>query len=280
MKICGVDEVGCSAIAGPVFACAAVLDSSEQYINGVDDSKKLERQKREELVPLIEEKANFAFGAAGPREIEKLNIYWARYLAMTRAVNSLLRRNIKIDLILVDGNKTVPNIPSEIKQEAYPKADSKFWEVSCASILAKVKRDNLMTKLSTIDKYSYFGWHTNAGYYSPIHRKGIILYGSTYFHRKTFKLFRYCESFHQKHKLFLEKGGTSEEFFLMDEKQKKLKKERLSMNKCPICGEQCKEYNESFPFCSPRCKLIDLGNWLNEEYVISDNIPIQSDEEE
>jgi len=218
MRICGVDEVGYSSIAGPVFACAAVLDSSIPYINGVADSKTLSRKRREELNPLIREKAVFAFGAAGPREIERINIYWARYRAMERAVKALLRRRVRIDLVLVDGNRTIPDLPDWIRQEARPKADADFWEVSCASILAKVARDNLMTVLAR--RYPGYGWETNCGYHSPAHRKGIILGGPTPFHRRTFSLFKSSEASHIRYSLFRAAGGGTLEEFLRQENDK------------------------------------------------------------
>jgi ribonuclease HII len=214
MKICGVDEVGCSAIAGPVVACATLIDTSVAYVDGVGDSKKLDRAERERLVPLIEEKALFAFGAAGPRRIEKINIYWARYEAMSIAVRKLLRRGHRMDLVLVDGLRVVPGLPDGIRQEAHPKADADFWEVSCASILAKVHRDNLMAALA--GRHAGYGWETNAGYYTKTHRLGIIMNGATSHHRRTFSMFQGSLSAHARYRQFLAKGGTFEEFVHQD----------------------------------------------------------------
>jgi ribonuclease HII len=212
MKICGVDEVGCSAIAGPVVSCAALIDTSVPYIDGVDDSKKLDRAKRERLVPLIRERAVFAFGAAGPRRIEKINIYWARYEAMSIAIRKLLRRGHRIDLILVDGLRVVPDLPDGLRQEAWPKADANYWEVACASILAKVHRDNLMAMLDA--RHPGYGWRTNAGYYSPEHRRGIVLNGPTPYHRRTFALFKGSLDAHTRYGKFLADGGSALEEFL------------------------------------------------------------------
>lgn len=222
MRICGVDEVGCSAIAGPVVACAALIDTSVPYIDGVDDSKKLDRGERGRLAPLIRERAAFALGAAGPRRIEKVNIYWARYEAMSIAVRKLLRRGHRIDLILVDGLRIVPGLPDGIKQEARPRADATFWEVACASILAKVHRDNLMSVLD--GRHAGYGWRTNAGYYSPEHRRGIILNGPTPYHRRTFGLFQGSWEAHKRYGKFLADGGGTLDDFLRQDKWRTLPK--------------------------------------------------------
>jgi len=232
MKICGVDEVGCSAIAGPVVACAALIDTSVSYIDGVDDSKKLDRPERERLAPLIGERAAFAFGAAGPRRIETANIYWSRYMAMSIAVRKLLRRGLRIDLVLVDGLRVVPDLPDGIRQEAKPKADANFWEVACASILAKVLRDNLMSSLA--DRHPHYGWSTNAGYYTPEHRWGIALHGPTPHHRRTFKLFQYSEASHKRYRGFIANGGTPEEFIPWE-------KARLPLATDTECAEMRRE---------------------------------------
>lgn len=212
MRICGVDEVGCSAIAGPVVVCAALIDTSVQRLDGVDDSKKLSRIQREDLAPLIRERAAFAFGAAGPRRIEKINIYWARYEAMRIAVMKLLRRGLVIDLVIVDGNRTISDLPDGIRQEARVKADETVWEVSCASILAKVHRDNLMSALAGRERNSHYGWETNAGYPTPEHHRGIIQHGATGHHRRTFASFKRGAEAHASFVGFRANGGTLEEF--------------------------------------------------------------------
>ena len=190
MRICGVDEVGVASIAGPVFTCAVLIDSKMKPLSGVTDSKKISKIKREKLVPEIEEHViDFAFGSANINQIEKLNIHYAKFLAMKNAVEKISKRN-RIDLVIVDGGFTIPGL--EIKQEAHPKADLNFWEVSAASILAKVKRDKLMESLAKNDKYKHYDWESNAGYYSPNHRAGIVLHGPSNLHRKSFAYFKYC----------------------------------------------------------------------------------------
>lgn len=215
-RICAVDEVGCASIAGPVVVCAVVAEPG-QKIPGVKDSKKLSKKKREELAPLIEQSLDFALGAVSPRGVEKINLYWARFLAMRRAVERLLSRGVKFDKIIVDGNKTIDGLPPSIPQEAHTKADDKFWEASAASIVAKVRRDNLMTILDSENKY---GWATNAGYFSPEHRMGIVKYGPTPYHRRTFDYFRFCLQSHKEFLRFKEEGKTLEDWIAFDDARK------------------------------------------------------------
>lgn len=211
-RTCAVDEVGCASIAGPVVVCAVVAQP-DQRIEGVRDSKKLSRKKREELAPVIEERLDFALGAASVREIEKMNIYWAKFLAMRRAVERLLARGVKMDRLIVDGNRTVDGLPPWLRQEAHPKADDKFWEASSASIVAKVRRDNLM---AVLDKDNRYGWITNAGYYTPEHRMGIVKHGPSPHHRRTFEHFKFCHHSHKEYRMFAEEGKTLDDWVWCD----------------------------------------------------------------
>jgi len=212
MRICAVDEVGCAAIAGPVFVCAVVAEPGDR-IDGVKDSKKLKKEKREELAPIIKARLDFALGAASHKEVEHLNIYWARFLAMRRAIYKLLDRKVKIDRIIVDGNRTIDGIPLSIPQEAHPKADDTFWEVSAASIVAKVARDDLMANLAKRNGLYHYGWDTNVGYYTQKHLYGIIRHGPTSYHRRTFNGFKYALFCHKECLGFLKKGKTIENYF-------------------------------------------------------------------
>lgn len=214
MKICAIDEVACASIAGPVFVCAVIVDSDAQAPAGIADSKKLSKSKREALFPIIQERIDdFEFGAAGPRKIEHMNIHHAKFLAMRQAVERLMRRGRRIDRTIVDGGFTIPGLPLYINQEAHPKADANFWEVSAASILAKVTRDNLMTRLASREGLGHYDWENNAGYYTPKHRLGIILHGPTPHHRRTFDFFKYCLFSHKEYLEFLAGGKTAEDYF-------------------------------------------------------------------
>lgn len=203
-----VDEVGCSAIASSVVTCCVVLDSNIEKIAGVKDSKQLTKLKREKLYGELC-KLPHAFGAASPRKIEKLNIFWARFLAMKEAVEKMSKL-FKIDKVIVDGNYKIPNL--ELEQQAIVKADEKYWQVGAASILAKVKRDSVMAELAKIEKYSYYDWQNNAAYYTERHRDGIILHGPTTLHRRNFSYFKYCLFCHKKCQEFLNDGKTFEDY--------------------------------------------------------------------
>lgn len=208
MKICGVDEVGVASIAGPVFVCAVIVDTNTKPIPGVTDSKKVSKSKRERLFPIIKEKVDaFAYGSIPPRLIEKMNIHYAKLFAMRKAVEALIFRGYHIDRTIVDGGFEIPDLPRYVNQEARPKADRDFWEVSAASILAKVSRDRIMEKLSK--RFSYYDWESNAGYYSPKHRDGIAIYGPSILHRTTFEYYKYCMFCHEDFKV---SGKTKDEY--------------------------------------------------------------------
>lgn len=215
MKICAVDEVGCASIAGPVFVCAVIVDSSTAKMPcGIADSKQLSRGRREQLFPTIVEAIDdLAYGAAGPRKIEQLNIHHAKLLAMRQAVEKLLSRGHCPGRTIVDGGFKVPGLPLYINQEAIPKADRDFWEVSAASILAKVTRDRLMARLAGHKGLNHYDWENNAGYYTPKHRLGVILYGPTPYHRTTFDLLKYCMFSREEYLRFLESGRGADEYF-------------------------------------------------------------------
>ena len=215
MNIAYVDECGMASIAGPVLACAIVLPPNTPPIQGVKDSKKLTKKKREELYEELI-KLPHAFGTASPKSIETLNIFHARFLAMRRALNKM--KDYNITKVIVDGKFEIPGI--DIPQEALIKADEKMWEVGAASILAKVKRDRVMAELAKVDKYKPYDWPSNAGYYSPKHRLGIIKHGPTTLHRENFGYFQYCLFCHNQYQEFLKEGKILEEYLEYEEKEK------------------------------------------------------------
>ena len=179
MKIlAGVDEVGRGSLIGPVYAAAVILNDS---INKklLKDSKSLTKDKREELYKYIKENSIWAIGQASIKEIEKINILHASLLAMKRAILKLKK---KPSLILIDGNK-LPNLKN-YNLKYVIKGDQKISSISAASIIAKVSRDKLITKLSK--KFNGYGWDTNSGYGTKEHLKAIKKFGVTKYHRKTF----------------------------------------------------------------------------------------------
>ena len=177
--IAGVDEVGRGSLIGPVYAAAVIL---KKKINKKElkDSKKLNKAKREILSKYIKKNSIWAIGSASIKEIEKINILNASLLAMKRAIKKLKK---KPTLVLIDGNK-IPEIKN-YKIKSIIKGDQKISEISAASIIAKVSRDNLITNLSK--KFKKYGWSRNAGYGTKDHLNAIKKYGVTKLHRKTFK---------------------------------------------------------------------------------------------
>jgi ribonuclease HII len=179
MLIAGVDEVGRGSLAGPVVASAVIMPPGVPALRGVDDSKRLTRKEREKLCIRIRERAiSFAVGAASVREIDTLNIFNASVLAMRRA---LARLAVHPDHVLVDGRRLRS---LGVDHTAVIDGDAKCFNVACASIVAKVTRDRLMTRLAT--RYPDFAWASNCGYGTADHVRGLTRRGPTVHHRRLF----------------------------------------------------------------------------------------------
>ncbi len=176
--IAGVDEVGRGSLIGPVYA-AAVIFKNDLDKKKLKDSKKLTRKNREILEKYIKKNSYWSIGSASLEEIEKLNILNASLLAMKRAIKKLKKKPKKI---LIDGNK-VPKIKNYNLRYVI-KGDQKIPEISAASIVAKVSRDRLISKMSK--KYVKYFWNKNAGYGTKDHLSAIKKFGITKYHRKTF----------------------------------------------------------------------------------------------
>ena len=177
----GCDEAGRGCLCGPVVAGAVILDPKNP-IEGLNDSKKLSKKKRETLAIEIKEKAlAWGVGEVNHKEIDEINILNASFLAMHRAVDKL---KIIPEMILVDGNRFTPykNTP----HECIIKGDGKVACIAAASILAKTHRDFLMDDYN--EEYPGYGWDTNAGYPTKKHREAIRKLGVTPIHRMTFQL--------------------------------------------------------------------------------------------
>lgn len=174
--IAGVDEVGRGPLAGPVITAAVIL---HKPIEGVMDSKKLTPAKRKYLaLQIMNEAKCFAYGRAEVEEIDRLNIHQATLLAMKRAVESL---TIQPDQVLVDGIH-IPTI--SIPCRAIVKGDSLINEISAASILAKVLRDEEMEKMDLI--YEGYGFAIHKGYPTAMHRAALKQLGPCAIHRKSY----------------------------------------------------------------------------------------------
>src|SRR5688500_12739484 len=179
--LAGVDEAGCAPLAGPVVAAAIILDR-KCFPRGIDDSKNLPLDKREALYAKLTRCAPFGVGIATVEEIDAINIYWARMLAMARAVEAL---GFEPAWVLVDGN-ACPRWQRPSK--AIVAGDAKCRSIAAASIVAKVTRDRIMAGYSR--DYPGYGWETNRGYPTPEHIRAIGTLGLTPHHRRTFSKVR------------------------------------------------------------------------------------------
>jgi ribonuclease HII len=175
--VAGVDEVGRGPLAGPVVCCAVIMPLDD-IIDGVDDSKKLTEKKREQLAEVIKSKAvSYCIAEIWQDEIDRINILQAVKKCMTDAVLGL---EVKPDITLVDGVDT--NLP--INAEYLVKGDLKSYTVGCASIVAKVYRDNLMKDFAK--DYPEYGFEKHKGYGTKTHIDKIKEIGPCRLHRRTF----------------------------------------------------------------------------------------------
>jgi len=176
--IAGLDEAGRGSLFGPVFAAAVVLDP-DRPIRGLDDSKALEPERREVLAGRIQERvAAWAVGAADVFEIDRINIYQASLLAMTRALEQL---PTKYDYLLLDAVKL--RIP--VAQKSLIHGDARSFSIAAASILAKVHRDAALTAWDRV--FPEYGLAKNKGYSTPDHLAALEREGPTTLHRFSFE---------------------------------------------------------------------------------------------
>jgi ribonuclease HII len=180
--VCGVDEAGRGPLAGPVVAAAVILDRRRlpralRY--GLDDSKRLSREARQEFAALLERSgAAIGVGAASVIEIDRRNILQATLAAMGRAVAAL---GVLPQTALVDG--TVPP-PLACAVRTVVGGDGLSLSIAAASVIAKVTRDRLMQRLA--QRYDGYGWMTNVGYGTAEHQRAIEALGLTPHHRRSF----------------------------------------------------------------------------------------------
>ncbi|WP_262122010.1 ribonuclease HII [Anaerococcus sp. Marseille-Q5996] len=186
--IAGVDEVGRGPLAGPVVTCAVIM-KKDSKIEGVTDSKKLSRKKMLELKEqIIDDALAVSYGYANNNLIDEINIRQATLFAMKNAVENL---NIKPEILLIDAERIDSNIP----QLNIVKGDLNEYAISCASILAKIRRDDIMINFSKI--YPEYSFDTNVGYGTKKHYEAIDNNGITPIHRLSFlkKYYAKQESF-------------------------------------------------------------------------------------
>ena len=177
-RAAGVDEAGRGPLAGAIVAAAVILDP-QCPIEGLADSKKLSEKKRAQLAEEIKVKAlAWGIGRSEAAEIDRINILQATMVAMQRAVKNL---SIKPNLVLVDGNRT-PGF--DVPSEAIIKGDQKVAEISAASILAKVTRDDEMLALH--EQYPEYDFAKHKGYPSKAHMALLASLGPCPAHRRSF----------------------------------------------------------------------------------------------
>ena len=191
----GCDEAGRGPLAGSVFAAAVVWSQEiiddlahSEWLELLDDSKKLTDKQRNYLRPLIEKHASaWAVVEITAEEIDRINILQASITGMQRALDKL---EIRPQHILVDGNKWRPYIPEgevmEVPARTVVKGDGKYLSIAAASVLAKTYRDEYMLRLH--EEYPMYGWDKNMGYPTKKHYEAIKKHGVTKYHRKSFKL--------------------------------------------------------------------------------------------
>jgi len=188
LRVAGVDEVGVGPLAGPVVAAAVILDDRRitrfnnelSWWQRVRDSKKLSHKRREELVKVIFKNCkSFGIGSSSVEEIDQLNVLQARLLAMKRAVESL---KLSPGIILIDGNYSIPGV--SVKQQCVIRGDEKILSIACASIIAKVTRDNILKNLH--NQFPQYGFDKHKGYPTKYHKEMIKTHGPCDVHRKTF----------------------------------------------------------------------------------------------
>jgi ribonuclease HII len=180
--IVGVDEAGRGPLAGAVVSCALSLKTSPPF--KPRDSKELKAHQREDMFEWLKNNSMFSVAIANPCEIERLNILQATFLAFERAINSLVEKypHLKKANFIIDGNSF--NTRVKIKYVCMEKADKTVAEVCCASVVAKVTRDNLMNYLDFL--YPVWGFARHKGYPTKEHRCLIKQHPLTPFHRKSF----------------------------------------------------------------------------------------------
>lgn len=186
VSLIGTDEVGRGCLAGPVVAAAVIMPPIEHpsplaaKLLLMNDSKQVKADDRQWLADVLKENCLYAIAEASVAEIDSINILYASLLAMRRAVRRL--EIASEALIAVDGNKKIKSL--RMNQITVVDGDTKSASIAAASIIAKVYRDQLMTKLA--QKFPQYSWDSNKGYRSRAHWDALDNYGMTKWHRRSF----------------------------------------------------------------------------------------------
>lgn len=177
----GCDEAGRGCLAGPVVAAAVIFPPELPEFLLTDSKQMTEKQRLLAEIFIKENALCWAVGVVSEKEIDRINIANASYLAMHLAIDQL---PLKPEILLIDGNRFSP-YPGIIHQ-CIIKGDSKILSIAAASILAKCERDRMMEQLDT--EYPQYGWKKNKGYPTKFHRDAIAHSGISPYHRKSFRL--------------------------------------------------------------------------------------------
>lgn len=179
--IAGMDEVGRGPLAGPVCV-ACVIMPLDDLIDGVDDSKKVSEKKRKIIAEQIKQKAyTYSIEMVDERVIDQINILQATKLCMKHSIEGL---ETKPDVVLVDA---IEKLDTDVTIRGIVKGDALSYSIGCASILAKVTRDEYMVKLA--EKYPEYGFEKHKGYGTKVHIEALKKYGPCEYHRLTFLKF-------------------------------------------------------------------------------------------
>ncbi len=188
-RICGIDEVGRGPLAGPVVACAVILDAelmkkpeSAGWWKKIRDSKKLSARQREKWHKIFTEcvKIKWAIGVVSEKIIDEINILEATKLAMEKSLRNLASAP---DFLLIDGNFTLEKF--DLNQKAVPQGDEKIISVAIASIIAKVARDRMMSEYHA--EYPEYDFDKHKGYGTKKHIEAIKKFGPCPIHRRSFE---------------------------------------------------------------------------------------------
>lgn len=190
-KIIAVDEVGMGSLAGPVVVCAISFNKKffskkHKNLHWLRDSKLLSPHQRENFTRELLKEKNFKYriGYCYPKTIDRINIYQAARLAMKRAIKRLSRYKKQEIFVLVDGKNEIKGL--ELRQMPVIKGDRKIFSIACASLLAKVFRDKMMTRYAK--RFPKFGFEKHKGYGTKFHRVMLLKHGRSPIHRFSFSV--------------------------------------------------------------------------------------------
>jgi len=185
--IVGIDEVGRGSWAGPVMAGAALLNFEKPIHKKLNDSKKLASKVRYEIFENLKENSSYGIGEASNFEIDKHGIQNATFFSMERALKDLIKKlhYIKLSTLLIDGTQ-MPYFKNKFSADIklIKNGDALSPSIAAASIFAKCTRDILMNKMD--EDYNGYGFKTNMGYGTKLHKKKLLISGPTQIHRMTF----------------------------------------------------------------------------------------------